>query len=196
MLINSCQVTGRSFLVSDAVLLTSQQIERMLTRIGHEIIEGNKLLKYVILAGMRTRGIPLAYRIANVIEQLNGSTISVIELDFHRYRDDIENSETLPPQINNRTLIDITGKTVVLVDDVLYTGRSIRAAMDALIQFGRPKRIQLAVLVDRGHRELPIKADYVGKNIPSSIDDRIQVRLSEIDGDNVVVITKNKAQQQ
>ncbi len=173
----------------EKILLTSREIGRALARIAHEIVERNKGVEDVVLVGMRTRGVPLAERIAEIVEGFEGISIPVGTLDIGLYRDDISPSE-LKPTNQNRTDIptSITDSRVILVDDVLYTGRSIRAAMDALIDLGRPKSIQLAVLIDRGHRELPIRADYVGKNIPSSKDEEIQVQLVEIDGVDKVVI--------
>jgi len=173
----------------EKILLTSREIGRALARIAHEIVERNKGVEGVVLVGMRTRGVPLAERIAEIVEGFEGITIPVGTLDIGLYRDDISPSE-LKPANQNRTDIptSITDSRVILVDDVLYTGRSIRAAMDALMDLGRPRSIQLAVLIDRGHRELPIRADYVGKNIPSSKDEEIQVQLVEIDGVDKVVI--------
>jgi len=173
----------------EKILLTSREIGRALARIAHEIVERNKGVEGVVLVGMRTRGVPLAERIAEIVEGFEGITIPVGTLDIGLYRDDISPSE-LKPANQNRTDIptNITDSRVILVDDVLYTGRSIRAAMDALMDLGRPRSIQLAVLIDRGHRELPIRADYVGKNIPSSKDEEIQVQLVEIDGVDKVVI--------
>jgi len=177
------------FLVPEKLLLTSREIERALARIAHEIVEKNKGAEGVILVGMRTRGVPLAKRIAEIIEGFEGILVPVGALDIGLYRDDVSPSELKSPN-QSRTDIpaSITDKRVILVDDVLYTGRSIRAAMDALVDLGRPKSIQLAVLIDRGHRELPIRADYVGKNIPSSKDEEIQVQLEEVDGVDGVVI--------
>jgi len=173
----------------EKILLTSREIERALARIAHEIVEKNKGAEGVVLVGMRTRGVPLAKRIAEIIESFEGTPIPVGTLDISLYRDDISPSEL---KSANQSYTDIptsiADKQVILVDDVLYTGRSIRAAMDALIDLGRPRSIQLAVLIDRGHRELPIRADYVGKNIPSSKDEEIQVQLEEIDGGDKVVI--------
>jgi pyrimidine operon attenuation protein/uracil phosphoribosyltransferase len=173
----------------EKILLTSREIERALARIGHEIVEKNKGADDVVLVGMRTRGVPLAKRIAEIIENFEGTLIPVGTLDIGLYRDDISLSESRPA-IESHTDIptSITDRRVILVDDVLYTGRSIRAAMDALMDLGRPKSIQLAVLIDRGHRELPIRADYVGKNIPSSKDEEIQVQLQEVDGADKVII--------
>jgi len=173
----------------EKVLLTSREIGRALARIAHEIVEKNKGAEGVVLVGMRTRGVPLAKRIAEIIEGFEGTLTPVGTLDIGLYRDDISPSE-LKSANQSRTDIptSITDRRVILVDDVLYTGRSIRAAMDALMDMGRPRSIQLAVLIDRGHRELPIRADYVGKNIPSSTDEEIQVQLEEIDGVDEVVI--------
>jgi len=173
----------------EKVLLTSREVGRALARIAHEIVEKNKGAEDVVLVGMRTRGVPLAKRIAEIIKGFEGTPIPVGTLDIGLYRDDIPPSE-LKSANQSRTDIptSITDRRVILVDDVLYTGRSIRAAMDALMDMGRPSSIQLAVLIDRGHRELPIRADYVGKNIPSSTDEEIQVQLEEIDGVDEVVI--------
>jgi pyrimidine operon attenuation protein/uracil phosphoribosyltransferase len=177
------------FLMPEKILLTSREIERALARIAHEIVEKNKGAEGVVFVGMRTRGVPLAKRIAEIIESFEGMPIPVGALDIGLYRDDISPSE-LKSANHSHTAIptSITDRRVILVDDVLYTGRSIRAAMDALMDLGRPKAIQLAVLIDRGHRELPIRADYVGKNIPSSKDEEIQVQLAEVDGVDKVVI--------
>jgi pyrimidine operon attenuation protein/uracil phosphoribosyltransferase len=173
----------------EKTLLTSREMERALARIAHEIVEKNKGADDVVLVGMRTRGVPLAKRIADIIEGFEGIPIPVGALDISLHRDDISPSESRPA-IESHTDIptSITDRRVILVDDVLYTGRSIRAAMDALMDLGRPRTIQLAVLIDRGHRELPIRADYVGKNIPSSKDEEIQVQLQEVDGVDKVVI--------
>ena len=165
-------------------------MRRTLARIGHEIIEQNKTAEHLILVGMHTRGVPLAKRLATLIEDFEGLKIAVGVLDISLYRDDLSSS-SLPP-IDQRTDIPVStdGKSIVIVDDVLYTGRSIRAAMDALIDLGRPKSIQLAVLIDRGHREMPIRANYVGKNVPSSRHEEIRVRLVETDGvDEVSIIS-------
>ena len=157
-------------------------------RIAHEIVERNHGLDGLVLVGMRTRGVPLAQRLADAIQEFEGQAVPVGALDIGLYRDDIPYLE-LRPQIKPTELpTDIAGKRVVLVDDVLFTGRSIRAALDALIDFGRPSHIQLAVLVDRGHRELPIRADYVGKNIPTSLEEEVQVLLAETDGRDEVIV--------
>jgi pyrimidine operon attenuation protein/uracil phosphoribosyltransferase len=171
----------------EKIVMTAEDIRRTLARIAHEIIERNKGTGDLILVGLRTRGVPIAKRLADIIEQYEKSKLNVGALDFSLYRDDLNGSgaKNVP-----RTDIpaDINGKPVVLVDDVLHTGRSIRAAMDALIDLGRPSSIQLAILIDRGHREMPIRADYVGKNIPSARHEDIQVRLVEIDGRDEVAI--------
>jgi pyrimidine operon attenuation protein/uracil phosphoribosyltransferase len=173
----------------EKVILTSREIGRALARIAHEIVEKNKGAEGVVLVGMRTRGVPLAKRIAEIIQGLEGTPIPIGTLDISLYRDDIAPSELNPANQSHTDIPTcIAEKRVILVDDVLYTGRSIRAAMDALMDMGRPSSIQLAVLVDRGHRELPIRADYVGKNVPSSQDEEIQVRLEEIDGVDGVII--------
>ncbi|MGA8848984.1 MAG: bifunctional pyr operon transcriptional regulator/uracil phosphoribosyltransferase PyrR [Dehalococcoidia bacterium] len=173
----------------EKILLTSKEIERALARIAHEIVEKNKGAEGVVLVGMRTRGVPLAKRIAEIIEGFEGIPIPVGALDIGLYRDDISPSELKSANQSHTDIpTSIADKQVILVDDVLYTGRSIRAAMDALMDLGRPRSIQLAVLIDRGHRELPIRADYVGKNIPSSQDEEIQVQLADVDGVDKVVI--------
>jgi pyrimidine operon attenuation protein/uracil phosphoribosyltransferase len=170
-------------------VLAAEDIRRAVRRIAHEIVERNRGVEGVVVVGMRTRGVPLASRLASAMEEFEGQAVPVGALDIGLYRDDIPAME-LRPEIRPTELpTDIDGKRVVLVDDVLYTGRSIRAALDALIDFGRPASIQLAVLVDRGHRELPIRADYAGKNIPTALSEDVQVLLEETDGrDEVVVI--------
>ncbi len=171
----------------EKIVMTAEDIRRTLARIAHEIIERNKVTSDLVLVGLRTRGVPLAKRLADGIEKYEKSKLNVGALDFSLYRDDINSAEAKDVP---RTDIpaDIHGRPVVLVDDVLHTGRSIRAAMDALIDLGRPRSIQLAVLIDRGHREMPIRADYVGKNIPSARHEEIQVRLVETDGRDEVAI--------
>ena len=166
------------------------QIERALTRISHEILERNGGVANLVLVGMHSRGVPLAHRISSAIECFEGVKVPVGKLDIGMYRDDI--SEKGSPVMKPTDIpSDINDKTVVIIDDVLYTGRSIRAAMDAISDFGRPSQMQLGVLVDRGHRELPIRADYVGKNVPTSREEDVQVRLQEIDGEDAIVITSN-----
>jgi pyrimidine operon attenuation protein/uracil phosphoribosyltransferase len=170
-------------------IMVQEDIRRTLARIAHEIIERNKVIEQVVLVGMHTRGVPLAQRLASGIESFSGVKVPVGTLDISPYRDDISSLEPQPVVKETHIPGDIDGKAVVLVDDVLFTGRSARAAMDALIDRGRPRLIQLAVLIDRGHREMPIRADYVGKNIPSSRHEDIQVRLKETDGTDRVAIT-------
>jgi pyrimidine operon attenuation protein/uracil phosphoribosyltransferase len=166
-------------------IMSADDIRRAITRIAHEIVEHNRGAQDLILIGMRTRGVPLAQRLAGAIASFEGVDVPVGSLDVGLYRDDL--TERGPSvNIQPSELPEVAGKRVVLVDDVLYTGRTVRAALDALIDYGRPGRIQLAVLVDRGHRELPIRADFVGKNIPTSRADDVQVRLAETDGEEYV----------
>jgi len=169
-------------------LLDAGEMRRALTRIAHEILERNKGAAGVVLAGIAARGDDLARRLAQEIDRIEGVDVPVGALDITFYRDDIGMRAEAPEVHETRIDFDITGKTVVLVDDVLFTGRTIRAALDALVDFGRPEAIQLAVLVDRGHRELPIRADYVGKNVPTRKDEEVQVRLAETDGEDAVVV--------
>jgi pyrimidine operon attenuation protein/uracil phosphoribosyltransferase len=176
--------------MSEKILMTADEIRRTLARVAHEILEQNKTVQDIILVGMRTRGVPLARRIAQLIENFEGLRTPVGALDISLYRDDLSSLDIQPVVQRTDIPVSVDGKAVVLVDDVLYTGRSIRAAMDALIDLGRPDSIQLAVLIDRGHRELPIRANYVGKNVPSAQDEEIQVHLEETDGkDEVTLIT-------
>ena len=181
--------------MSIKVIMTEEDIKRTLARIAHELIERNELLQDLILVGMHTRGVPLARRLAANIESFAEAKIAVGTLDISLYRDDLSSLELKPVVKLTDIPATIEGKSIVLVDDVLYTGRSIRAAMDALTDLGRPRLIQLAVLVDRGHRELPIRADYVGKNIPSSRDEEIQVKLKETDGVDEVTIVSTPAKE-
>jgi len=175
--------------MAKSIIMNAADIRRTLARISHEIIERNKSTEHLILVGMRTRGVPLANRLAANIGGFEGVNIPVGALDISLYRDDLSSLGLQPIVKSTDIPVSIDNKVVVLVDDVLYTGRSTRAAMDALIDLGRPHSIQLAVLVDRGHRELPIRADYVGKNMPSSRCEEIQVRLKESDGiDEVAII--------
>jgi len=177
----------------EKVIMSPQDIRRTLARIAHEIIERNNDTENLILIGMHTRGVPLARRLAADIEDFGGLEIPVGALDISLYRDDLASLNLQPTVRHTDVPVSIEGKSIVLVDDVLYTGRSTRAAMDALVDLGRPQSIQLAVLIDRGHRELPIRADYVGKNVPSSRHEDIKVKLKEIDGiDEVAIISKLK----
>ncbi len=177
--------------MTEKVVMTGEDIRRSLARITHEILERNKSTEHLVFVGMCTRGVPLAKRLAANLETFEGLKVPVGALDISLYRDDLSPLNPQPATTRTNIPVDISDKSVVVVDDVLYTGRSIRAAMDALIDLGRPRSIQLAVLVDRGHRELPIRADYVGKNIPTSHDEEIQVQLVETDGIEGVVIHRN-----
>ncbi len=172
----------------EKVVMTPEDIRRALVRIAHEIVERNKGAENLVFVGLRTRGVPLAKRLAKVIKEFEPFHIPVGALDISLYRDDLS-SLNLKPVVHRTDIpTDVTDRQVILVDDVLYTGRSIRAAMDAIMDLGRPESIQLAVLVDRGHRELPIRADYVGKNIPSALTEEIQAYIEEVDGKDEVVI--------
>ena len=175
--------------MSKKTIMTQDDIKRTLARVAHEIIERNKVIENLILVGIHTRGVPLSNRLAANIEEFAGVKIPVGTLDISLYRDDLSSLELQPTVKNTDIPVSVDGKSIVLVDDVLYTGRSIRAAMDALTDMGRPRLIQLAVLIDRGHREIPIRADYVGKNMPSSRHEDIQVKLQESDGTDEVAIT-------
>ncbi len=175
-----------------ARIMDENAIERAITRVAHEILEKNKGVKDLVLVGIRTRGIPIAERIARKIEEIEGVNIPRGELDITLYRDDLSTIAKLPVVNGTRIDFDINDKLVVLIDDVIYTGRTVRAALDAIVDLGRPSSIQLMALVDRGHRELPIRADYVGKNVPTSKKEIIEVRLKEVDGENAVVIVENE----
>jgi len=176
--------------MSKKIIMTPGDIRQTLARIAHEIIERNKTTEHLVLVGMRTRGLPLAKRLAANIENFEKLKVPVGALDISLYRDDLASLNLQPVVKSTDISVNIDDKSIVLVDDVLYTGRSTRAAMDALIDLGRPQSIQLAVLIDRGHRELPIRANYVGKNIPSSRHEEIQVQLEETDGiDEVAIIS-------
>ncbi|CAH1850162.1 MULTISPECIES: bifunctional pyr operon transcriptional regulator/uracil phosphoribosyltransferase PyrR [Convivina] len=173
--------------MANKVVLDSASLQRALTRITYEILERNKGGQGLVLVGIKTRGEYLAHRIANRLEQLEKETIPVMAIDVTNYRDDVlAHGDHLG--LDEKDSINIVDKNIVLVDDVLFTGRTIRAALDALIHIGRPKSISLAVLVDRGHRELPIRADFVGKNIPTAQNEKIQVSVEEIDGKDAVEI--------
>ncbi|SFC78454.1 pyrimidine operon attenuation protein / uracil phosphoribosyltransferase [Nocardioides terrae] len=171
------------------VVLDADDVSRALTRISHEILERNKGAADLLLLGLHTRGVPLARRIAERIEAVEGTPVAVGSLDVTMYRDDLRNHPTRAPHKTSLPPAGIDAKTVVLVDDVLYSGRTIRAALDALSDLGRPSAVRLAVLVDRGHRELPIRADHVGKNLPTARSEKVRVRLAETDGADAVLIS-------
>jgi len=175
-------------------ILDEAEIRRAVTRIAHEILEKNKGAERVVLVGIANRGDHLANRLAAEIERIEGAAVPVGVLDITFYRDDIGMRAEAPEVHETRIGFDINGTTVVLVDDVLFTGRTIRAALDALVDFGRPTAIQLAVLVDRGHRELPIRADYVGKNVPTRRDEQVRVALIEFDGEDAVLVEESEGQ--
>ena len=172
------------------VVMDADRIGRTLTRIAHEIVERNKGIENLALIGVRRRGVPIAKRIARTLREITGHHLPTGALDITMYREDLMRHAVGPQPVVRRTEIpfSIDSRGILLVDDVLYTGRTTRAALDALIDFGRPRSIQLIVLVDRGHRELPIKADYVGKNLPTSLRESVQVKLQEIDGLDEVVL--------
>jgi pyrimidine operon attenuation protein/uracil phosphoribosyltransferase len=181
------------------VLLDEESIRRTLSRIAHEIIERNEDLDTVALVGIHTRGVPIAHRLRHLIEERTGEELALGQLDITFHRDDVHVRAGHPPRrpqpLARETKLDfeLEGRTVILVDDVLYTGRTIRAAIDALLEYGRPERVQLAVLADRGHRELPIRPDYVGKNLPTGRNERVQVELVEIDEvDRVMLVTERE----
>ena len=171
-----------------AQILDDKGMRRAMVRIAHEIIERNKGVENLALIGVRRRGVPLAQRFAKYISDIEGTTVPVGILDITLYRDDLTTLANQPQVHQTEVPFPVAGKKLVLVDDVLYTGRTVRAALDAIMDLGRPEVVQLAVLIDRGHREIPIRADYVGKNVPTSRKEVISVRLSEIDGEERVVI--------
>ena len=177
------------------VVMDADRIARTLTRIAHEIVERNKGVERLALVGIRTRGVPIARRVARTLREITGDDVPTGALDITLYRDDLMRHAVGPQPLVRSTEIpfSIDDRKIILVDDVLYTGRTIRAALDALIDFGRPKAIQLLALVDRGHRELPIKADYVGKNLPTARSESVQVRLQEVDGQDEVVVLQESA---
>lgn len=171
-----------------AVLMDAESIRRSLIRISHEIVERNKGGSDLVIVGIRSRGVPLAERIAAEIRRIESTPVVTGVLDITLYRDDLSRLDYQPVVRETKLPGNINGKNVIMIDDVLYTGRTIRAALDAIMDMGRPQSIQLAVLIDRGHRELPIRADYVGKNVPTSHKENVSVQLREIDGDDRVVI--------
>ena len=177
------------------VVMDKSRVARTIARIAHEVVERNRQLDELALVGVRTRGVPIARRISQAVTEIAGVTIPVGTLDITLYRDDLMRLTVGPQPLVRTTDIpfSIDDRRILLVDDVLYTGRTVRAALDALIDFGRPRSIQLVVLVDRGHRELPIKADYVGKNLPTAPHESVQVRVGEIDGSDEVVVEGGEA---
>jgi pyrimidine operon attenuation protein/uracil phosphoribosyltransferase len=173
-----------------AVLVDSAGFARTITRLAHEIIERNRGTERLAFVGMQTRGVYLAQRLARKVEEIEGTALPVGVLDTTMYRDDFRTALKQPQVRVTEISFDLYNMNVVLVDDVLYTGRTVRAALDALMDLGRPKRIQLAVLVDRGHRELPIKPDFVGRNVPTSINEEVRVRMTEIDSEDAVLLVE------
>ena len=173
-------------------ILDKDSMAKTLERIAHEIVEKNKAIDEIAIIGIKNRGAYLGERLAVKLEKISGSKISVGALDITLYRDDLTEASSQPVVHATEIDFDIGGKKIILVDDVLYTGRTIRCALDALIDFGRPGQIQLAVLVDRGHRELPIRADYVGKNVPTSLKEVVEVRLAECDGKDEVILCEKE----
>jgi pyrimidine operon attenuation protein/uracil phosphoribosyltransferase len=173
-----------------AVIMDEKTIDRAVTRTAHEILERNKGTENLALLGIRTRGVPLAQRIQGKIKEIEGVELPLGILDITLYRDDLSTIAKLPIVNGTQIDFDVNDKKLVLIDDVLYTGRTVRAALDAIVDIGRPSAIQLMVLVDRGHRELPIRADYVGKNVPTSKKEIIKVNLKEVDGENSVLIVE------
>lgn len=172
---------------SKASIMDDKAIGRAITRISNEIIEKNKGINNLVLVGVKTRGVPFAKRLASKIEEIEGQSIDIYELDITLYRDDLM-KKSREPSINKPFTGEVDEKIVVLVDDVIYTGRTVRAALDAMSKKGRPRKVQLAVLIDRGHREIPIRADFVGKNLPTSKDEIVDVSFKEIDGIDKVTI--------
>jgi pyrimidine operon attenuation protein/uracil phosphoribosyltransferase len=182
------ELEGKMAVREKAEIIDAEGLRRIITRIAHEIVERNKGTEDLVLVGVRRRGVPLAERIAGKIAEFESARVPQGCLDIALYRDDLSTVGPQPVVGTTDIPVDVNGKVVVLVDDVLYTGRTVRAAMDALMDLGRPRAIQLAVVVDRGHRELPVRADFVGKNVPTSKREIIGVRVKEIDGEDCVVI--------
>ena len=178
--------------MSTRTVLHEADIARALTRISHEILESNRGSEGLVILGIPTRGVTLAHRVADLIAEFSGAGVPVGSLDVTMYRDDLNRHPTRAPQRTEIPAGGIDGRVVVLVDDVLFSGRSIRAALDALQDIGRPAAVRLATLIDRGHRELPIRPDFVGKNLPSAADERVNVRLAEVDGEEFVTIESER----
>lgn len=179
-------ILGEAFSLNQEQLLGPAELARTLRRLAHEIIENNRGAEGIVLVGLLSRGYPLAQRLAGLIKEFEGVSVPVGRLDIGLYRDDLARGNLA--RLRPSELPDVDGATVVLVDDVLFTGRSIRAALDALVDFGRPARVRLAVLIDRGHRELPIRPDFVGKNVPTAAFQSVRVRLAETDGEDSVYV--------
>jgi pyrimidine operon attenuation protein/uracil phosphoribosyltransferase len=175
-------------------LFTRDEMARTIRRLAHEIVENNRGAEGLVIVGLLSRGHPIARRLAAEILRFEGATVPVGSLDIGLYRDDLARRGALAPVRPSNIPVSLDGKTVVLVDDVLFTGRSVRAALDALLDFGRPARVRLAVLIDRGHRELPIRPDFVGKNIPTAVFQSVQVHLEEVDGEDGVYLVGTEAQ--
>lgn len=172
------------------VIFTEEEMRRAISRIAHEIIERNGGAGELLLVGLRSRGVPLAERLSARIAEFESVAVPTASLDIRQYRDDLPDRATRLAEPHQPLPISITGSVVVLVDDVLFTGRTVRAALEALLDYGRPRRVQLAVLVDRGHRELPIRADFVGKNVPTAMSESVHVQLRETDGQDAVVLVR------
>ncbi|HHW26278.1 MAG TPA: bifunctional pyr operon transcriptional regulator/uracil phosphoribosyltransferase PyrR [Firmicutes bacterium] len=179
-------------IVEKAEIMDPEQMRRALVRIAHEIVERNKGLENVVLVGIHRRGVPLARRLSEILKEIENVEVPVGELDITLYRDDLSLKFEQPQVSTTHVPVNVAGSAIILVDDVLYTGRTIRAGLDALIDMGRPASIQVAVMIDRGHRELPIRADYVGKNVPTSKKEVIHVKVKEIDGLDQVVIAEER----
>ena len=176
-------------IAAEKILLDAEALRRTLSRIAHEIIEANPDLSRVALVGIQTRGVPLAQRLRRLVEERAGDAPALGAVDITFYRDDVGHRAEAPIVHSSHLDFPVDGMTIVIVDDVLYTGRTVRAAIEALFDYGRPARVQLAVLVDRGHRELPIRPDYVGKNLPTALNERVNVHVAELDGTDEVTIT-------
>jgi pyrimidine operon attenuation protein / uracil phosphoribosyltransferase len=179
--------------ITPKIVLDGDAVRRALTRIAHEIAEREARNGPIVIVGIHRRGVPLAARLAPEVSELVGAPVATGSLDIAFYRDDLGTRTATPVVHATEVDVDLTGKTVVLVDDVLFTGRTTRAAIDALFDLGRPARVRLAVLIDRGHRELPIRPDFVGKNLPTSSDERVHVRVAELDGDDAVTLEPEAA---